>query len=105
MKIIKKKFDLIKNLPLPSLKFDFRYHTFSFFILMIFLSSGVILQYALIPEVELLNVVYVTVGALAAGVIIMVLPWWSLIIMLLAGAWIDMFAFLNTEYYPLLSMI
>jgi hypothetical protein len=96
---------LIKNLAMPRLETDFRIHVVAFFILILFLSAGVAVQIHAGPQADILHIVYVSVGTLAAAGIIMAFPLWSLILTFIAVGWLAMFAKLDTGYVPLFAFI
>jgi len=87
-----KAFDRIRNLPRGVLPRDFRLNPLALLILAILLGIGVIWQLAAglgVPPIEL---VYITTEVIFSVLLLMLFPSWGLVLLLLAGLWIGMFA-------------
>jgi len=95
----------IKNLPKIRLHKDFRFNPFSFFILGLVLLAGVIVQDSFIGPLETKTLLAISAGTLAAGGILMCFPLWIGVIQLIIIAWICMFSFLGSHFYPLFALL
>jgi len=100
-----KAFDRIRNLPRSVLPRDFRLNPLALLILALFLAAGVIWQVTVglaVPPVEL---VYITVEVIISAALLMLLPSWALVLVLLVGLWIGMFARYGNAMFPLALML
>jgi regulator of protease activity HflC (stomatin/prohibitin superfamily) len=100
-----KAFDRIRNLPRGVLPRDFRLNPLALLILAVFLGAGVVWQVIVgltAPPVEL---VYITVEVIVSAVLLMLLPSWALVLVLLAGLWIGMFARYGGAMFPMALML
>jgi len=96
---------LIKNLKLPRLETDFRAHSVSLFILLLFLAGGIAIQLYLWPQTGILLIVHVAGGTIVAAAILIALPLWSVVIKFIAIAWLMMLAWLDMSFVPLFSVL
>ena len=100
-----KAFDRIRNLPRAVLPRDFRMSPPALLILALFLSAGVIWQVAVGLPAPPMVLVYVTVEVIISAVLLMLLPSWALVLVLLVGLWVGMFARYGSAMFPLALML
>ena len=100
-----KAFDRIRNLPRAPVPKDFRLSPLSLLILALFLGAGVIWQLAAGLSAPPIELVYITAQVIFSGVLLMLLPSWALVLVLIAGLWIGMFARYEGTMFPLTLMI
>jgi hypothetical protein len=100
-----KAFDRVRNLPRAVMPRDYRLSPLSLLILALFLAAGVIWQLSAglgAPPIEL---VYITAQVIFSGVLLMLLPSWALVLVLIVGLWIGMYARYAEAMFPLTLMI
>jgi regulator of protease activity HflC (stomatin/prohibitin superfamily) len=100
-----KAFDRIRNLQQAVLPRDFRLNPLALLILALFLAAGVVWQLACAAAVPPLELVYITAQVIVGGALLMLLPSWALVLVLLAGLGIGMFARYGAGLTPLTVMI
>jgi len=100
-----KAFDRIRNLPRGVLPRDFRLNPLALLILAVFLGAGVVWQVIVGLAAPPIELVYITVEVIVSAVLLMLLPSWALVLVLLAGLWIGMFARYGGAMFPLALML
>jgi len=100
-----KAFDRIRNLPRAMLPRDFRLSPPALLILAVFLGAGVIWQVTVGLAASPIELAYITVQVIISAVLLLLLPSWALVLVLLAGLWIGMFARYGNAMFPLTVMI
>jgi hypothetical protein len=100
-----KAFDRVRNIPKLALPRDFRINPLALLILALFLAGGIIWQVSAGLTVPTMELVYITVEVIVSAVLLMLLPCWALVLVLLAGLWVGMFARYGSGMFPLTVMI
>ena len=100
-----KAFDRVRNLPRAVLPRDYRLSPLSLLILALFLGAGVIWQLSAGLSAPPIELVYITAQVIFSGILLMLLPAWALVLVLIAGLWIGMFARYAGAMFPLTLMI
>jgi regulator of protease activity HflC (stomatin/prohibitin superfamily) len=100
-----KAFDRVRNLPRAVLPRDYRLSPLSLLILAIFLGAGVIWQIVAGLSAPPIELVYITAEVIFSGILLMLLPSWALVLVLIGGLWIGMFARFAGTMFPLTLMI
>jgi len=100
-----KAFDRVRNLPRPVLPRDYRLSPLSLLILALFLGAGVIWQTVAGLSAPPIELVYITAEVIFSGILMMLIPAWALVLVLIAGLWIGMFARYAGTMFPLTLMI
>jgi regulator of protease activity HflC (stomatin/prohibitin superfamily) len=100
-----KAFDRIRNLPRAALPRDFRLNPLALLILVVFLGAGVIWQVTVGLAASPIELAYITVEVIFCAVLLLLLPSWALVLVLLVGLWIGMFARFDNAMFPLTVMI
>jgi len=100
-----KIFDQVKNIQRPVLKRDFRLNPMGILVLALFLTAGIVWQLIQTPDLETWTLLKIAGGTLAGGVLLFVLPLWGLVLVLIAGFWLNVLAYFSLSYYPLVTMI
>lgn len=104
MNLGKEKVERIKNLKTFKIQKDFSYSSVSFLFLGLFILAGYILQVRFGYDSELMPLVQVSSGILFAGVILTVLPLWSVTILMIIGLWLGVIAQIEGSYLYLLGL-
>ena len=104
MNIGKEKLERIKNLKTFKVQKDFHYSSVSFLFLGLFILAGYILQLRLGSDYELMSLVQISGSILFAGVILTVLPLWSITIPLIIMIWLGVIAQIDGSYVYLLGL-
>jgi len=100
-----KAFDRIRNLPRAPVPGDFRLSHLSLLILTLFLGAGVLWQLSAGLSAPPIELVYITAEVIFSGILLMLLPAWALVLVLIAGLCIGMFARYAGTMFPLTLMI
>lgn len=93
----------IKNFHPKKLSRDFSFHALSFLILTLFVLAGIGLQMALAPDSSVTEIMNIAIAILTGGVILSLLPFWSVTVLLMISLWVGALAFLNYGNVLLLS--
>lgn len=86
MNLLKQSSQRIKNSRLKTPQRDFLYNAFSWFVMGIFVVAGVILQLNLAGESDLETTMKLAASFFASALVLTVLPFWGIMILLLAGS-------------------
>lgn len=105
MEIKKAQFSRIKNIQIERMEKDFTFNAFSFLILGIIVTSGVLCQFMFSSHPDKNLILYVCVGILLGGGLLTVVPKWISVLQLIALGWIAMFAWLGGMYWILLVSV
>ncbi len=105
MKLGANKFDRIKNVQGFSMKKDFVFNVFSFLILAVFFGTALLVQNIFVGTVEPLIMGKTAGSIVGVGILLMVLPLWSTIILMIILIWAGMLGAELTELYPMFSII
>ena len=105
MKTKTNKIELIKNLHLPRLKKDFRFHSFSVLILILFLISGIFYQLYIGEFTDEISILLICSGTILISIYLFIFPIWNLLITLIMLGWVSIFAWLGAGYIPIASII
>jgi regulator of protease activity HflC (stomatin/prohibitin superfamily) len=95
MNLSKKRVERIQNFKKFKLQKDFNYSSISFLFLGLFILTGFILQMQLGADHELQSLVQISGGILFTGVILTVLPLWSVTILLIISLWLNVVALVD----------
>ena len=101
----KQTFNRIKNLPRYTLKRDFTFNVFSFLILGIFFTAGVLLQGFLSGSLEAELIAQTAGEAVFSGIVLTMLPLWSVTIVLIISIWVSMLFLVQTPLYILFTIL
>jgi regulator of protease activity HflC (stomatin/prohibitin superfamily) len=104
MNLGKEKVERIKNLKTFKIQKDFHYSSVSFLFLGLFILAGYILQIQFGANSELMSLVQISGGILFAGVVLTVLPLWSITIPLIIAIWLSVIAQIEGSYIYLLGL-
>lgn len=104
MNLGKEKVERIKNLKSFKIQKDFHYSSVSFLFLGLFILAGYILQVRFGADRELMSLVQISGGILFAGVVMTMLPLWSITIPLLIIIWLGVIAQIEGSYIYLLGI-
>ena len=99
----KEQFNRIKNLQIPRIEKDFTFNAFSYLILGVIVAIGVVLQFLFSPDPDTDYLIYVCLGVLIAAGLLTLVPKWISVLQFIAIGWIAMFAFLESDYWILLT--
>ena len=109
IKIKGKKEPLIKNLGLSKrlfhIKKDFIFNSIGFLILLLFLAIGITLQFQAYGDTSVTIIVYIALGSLVAGGLLIAFPSWDTVLELLVVSWGAMFFFIGEDYYTIFSIL
>ncbi len=105
MKLGKNRFNRIKNVQGYSLKKDFIFNVFSFMILAIFFGIALLVQNLFFGSVGSLIMGKTAGSIIAAGIILMLVPLWSAVILMVILIWAGMMAAELTGLYPMFAII
>ncbi len=98
------KFERIKNLKSFKIQKDFSFSSVSFLFLGLFILAGYILQTRFGIDKEVMALVQISGGILLAGIILTLLPLWSVAIPLIIIIWLEVIAFIDGSYIYLLGL-
>jgi len=104
MKLGNEKLERIKNLKSFKVQKDFHFSSVSFLFLGLFILAGYILQVQFGVDHELMSLVQISSGILFAGVVLTVLPLWSITIPLIIVIWLSVIAQIEGSYIYLLGL-
>ncbi len=104
MNLGKEKVERIKNLKTYKIQKDFHYSSVSFLFLGIFILAGYILQVRFGYDSELMPLVQISSGILFAGVVLTIVPLWSVTILMIIGLWLGVIAQIEGSYVYLLGL-
>ncbi len=104
MSLVNKKVERIKNIKTFKLQRDFGFSSVSFLFLGLFIVAGYILQTQFGDAKELIPLVQISGGILFAGVILTLIPLWSVTIFIIIMMWLQVTAFIDGTYYYLMGL-
>ena len=104
MNLGKEKVERIKNLKAFKIQKDFHFSSVSFLFLGLFILAGYILQIQYGSGYELMALVQISGGILFAGVVLTVLPLWSIVIPLIIVIWLGVIAQIEGSYIFLMGL-
>ncbi len=87
MKLGANKFDRIKNVQGFSMKKDFVFNVFSFMILALFFGTALLVQSIFVGPVDPLIMGKTAGSIIGVGILLMVLPLWSTVILMIILIW------------------
>jgi hypothetical protein len=105
MKLGANKFDRIKNVQGFSMKKDFVFNVFSFMILALFFGTAILVQNIFVEQVDPLIMGKTAGSIIGVGILLMVLPLWSTVILMIILIWAGMLGAELTELYPMFTII
>ncbi len=105
MKLGKNKFNRIKNVQGFSLKQDFVFNVFSFMILALFFGVALLIQNLFFGSVGSLILGKTAGSIIVVGIIMMILPLWSTVILMIILIWAGMMGAELAHLYPMFSII
>ncbi len=105
MKLGVNKFDRIKNVQGFSMKKDFVFNVFSFVILALFFGTALLIQSIFAGPVDPLIMGKTAGSIIVVGILLMVLPLWSTVILMIILLWAGMLGAELTEMYPMFTII
>lgn len=104
MNLGKEKVERIKNLKSIKIQKDFHFSSVSFLFLGLFIVAGYALQVNYGSDFELMSLVQISSGILFAGVVLTMLPLWSITIPLIIIIWLSVIAQIEGSYIFLLGL-
>ncbi len=99
------KFNRIKNVQGFSMKRDFAFNVFSFMILALFFGTALLVQSIFAGPVDPLIMGKTAGSIIGVGILLMVLPLWSTVILMIILIWAGMLGAGLTELYPMFTII
>jgi len=105
MKLGANKFNRIKNVQGFSMKKDFVFNVFSFMILALFFGTALAVQSFFVGTIDPLIMGKTAGSIIGVGILLMVLPLWSTVILMVILIWAGMLGAELTEMYPMFTVI
>jgi len=105
MKLTKKTKELIDNLPIHSISFDFRTQTLNLMIFLFFLGGGIFLQLYFHPDTAVMDMLLTTSGAIIVFMITAGFRLWIATLILVTASWISSIYHFDTRFMPFLAVV
>ncbi len=99
--IFEEKNKRIKNLHPQKLNKDYSYHSLSLLVLALFVLVGVVIQFAVYPNSDVMSIVELAVSALFGGIIMAIVPLWVVTVLLTISLWVSLLANYDLTYTAL----
>ena len=105
MKLGTNKFNRIKNVQGFSMKKDFVFNVFSFMILALFFGTALLVQSIIAGPIAPVVMGKTAGSIIAVGILLMLVPLWSTVILMVILVWAGMMGAELTELYPMFTII